>query len=361
MPRPPDPLVIGMDVGGSSTRAVVASVAGDRLGAGTAGGGNPTSHGVERAADRLRMALRAALTDLDPGLVRAGAIGLAGGGRLRADPAGRAAFDRAWSDAGLRCRYDVYGDALVGYASATAAPTGTVLIAGTGAIAAQVRDLTLDRVADGHGWLLGDAGSGFWLGREAVRHTLADLDTHRTPSRLSALVLTELLGSARVAARPRETADLLIQAVTRRPAVELAGLAPLVVRAGHDGDPAASTIIAGAAGQLATTVARIRPPDATTPIVLGGGLLAGAGPLAPDGVRGRDVRSTRRGRGRCDLPVDAGAGPLGAVVGALLARRWPAAPLLSAGDGAAGAAWLAARTLPEVDDPTEVHRRLLSS
>jgi glucosamine kinase len=344
LPRPSDPLVIGLDIGGSSTRAVVASVAGERWGAGAAGGGNPTSHGVERAADQLRAALRAALADVDPGLVRAGAIGLAGAGRLRADPAGRAAFDRAWSDAGLRCRYDVHGDALVGYASATAAPSGTVLIAGTGAIAAQVRELTLDRVADGHGWLLGDDGSGFWLGREAVRHTLADLDAHRTPSPLSALVLTELLGSARVAARPRETVDLLVQTVTRRPAIDLAALAPLVVRAERAGDPAAGTIIATAASRLAGSVARIRTDDATTPVVLGGGLLTGPGPVAPgDG-----------------LPVDSGTGPLTTAVSALLAQRWPTAALLTAGDGAAAAAWLAARTLPEVGDPTELHRRLLT-
>jgi N-acetylglucosamine kinase-like BadF-type ATPase len=265
---------------------------------------------------------------VDPHLVRAGTIGLAGAGRLLADPAGRAAFDHAWHGAGLRCRYDIRGDALVAYASGTAAPDGTVLIAGTGAIAAEVRDLALDRVADGHGWLLGDAGSGFWLGREAVRRALADLDARREPAPLSTLVLTELLGSARAADRPRQTVELLVQTVTRRPPVELANLAPLVIRAARDGDETAGAIIAEAARQLADSVARIRPPGASTPIVLGGGLLTGDTPL------------TR-------------------PVGAALAAHWPQAPRLGAGDGAAAAAWLAARTLPEVDDPARLHRRLV--
>ncbi|MEN3611064.1 N-acetylglucosamine kinase [Plantactinospora sp. ZYX-F-223] len=323
-----DGIVVGLDIGGTSTRAAVVTLAGERLGAGLGGGGNPTSHGADRAAEQLRVALTDALAEIDPGLVWAGAIGLAGAGRLLADPAGRFAFDRTWQEVGLRCRYEIFGDALIAYASGTAEPDGTILIAGTGAIAAEVRDMALDRVADGHGWLLGDAGSGFWLGREAVRRALADLDRHRPPGPLGTLVLTELLGSAQIAARPRDTVDTLVQTVTRRPAVELAALAPLVIRADRDGDPAAAAILAEAARLLVANVARIRPADARTPIVLGGGLLTGDTPLT-DAVR----------------PA--------------LAARWPQAPLRTAGDGALGAAWLAARNLPELTDPAELHRRLL--
>ncbi|MGW1062414.1 N-acetylglucosamine kinase [Micromonospora rubida] len=323
-----DTVVVGLDVGGTSTRAVALTLAGERLGDGRGGGGNPTSHGAERAAGELLTALRGALTGVDPTRVRAGTIGLAGAGRLLADPAGKAAFDRAWRDAGLRCPCSVHGDALVAYASGTASPDGTVLIAGTGAIAAQVRDLRLDRVADGHGWLLGDAGSGFWLGREAVRRLLAGLDRGRTAGTLAAQVLTELLGSDRVAARPRDTVDAVVQAVTRQPPVELARLAPLVVAAALAGDPVATGLLDEAAGQLAESAGRIRPPGAVDPVVLGGGLLTGGTPLA-------------------------------AAVRAELGRRWPDAPLRTAGDGAAAAAWLAARDLPEVTDPTALHPLLV--
>ncbi|MGC5021836.1 N-acetylglucosamine kinase [Micromonospora sp. DT47] len=323
-----DTVVVGLDVGGTSTRAVAVTLAGERLGTGRGGGGNPTSHGAERAAAELLTALRGALHGVDPTRVRAGIIGLAGAGRLLADPHGRAAFDRAWSQAGLRCPYAVHGDALVGYASGTAAPDGTVLIAGTGAIAAQVRDLRLDRTADGHGWLLGDTGSGFWLGREAVRRLLAALDAGADPGPLGRRVLTELLGSAEVAARPRDTADALVQAVTRRPPVELARLAPLVVAGAVDGEPVATGLIGEAAASLVESAARIRPAGATSPVVLGGGLLTGDTPLA-------------------------------AAVRAETARRWPDAAVRSAGDGAAGAAWLAARDLPEVTDPVALHALLV--
>lgn len=322
--------VIGLDVGGTSTRVAVVSLDGERRGTGRAGGGNPTSHGAEAAAAQLRAALTEALASVDPGQVRAATIGLAGASRLTADPASRAAFDRVWHEVGLRCPYRLVGDQLVAYASATAAPDGTVLVAGTGAIASQVRNLTLDRSADGHGWLLGDFGSGFWLGREAVRRTLADLEGDTDPALVSRLVLTELLGTPEPAegSSPRTTVDALIQAVTRRPPVELAALAPLVIRAYDAGDPAAATILAEAARLLTESVARIRPPGSQTPIVLAGGLLAGGTPLA-------------------------------AAVETSLQERWPEASRLTAGDGAAGAAWLAARELPEVTDPEGLHRRLL--
>lgn len=321
------PAVLGLDVGGTSTRVAVVTGDGDRIGSGRAGGGNPTTHGADAAATQLRAALAEALASIDAARVRAAVIGLAGAGRLAADPDSRAAFDRVWREVGLRCPYTLVGDQLVAYASATAAPDGTILVAGTGAIASHVHDLDLIRSADGHGWLLGDAGSGFWLGREAVRHALTDLDSHRELAPISQLVCAELLGAPRPQEPPRKIVDALVQAVTRRPPVWLARLAPLVIQAHDAGDEAARSIIARAAEHLVTSVARIRPPDACSPIVLGGGLLTGDTPL------------TR-------------------AVAERLSARWPHAPQLTAGDGALGAAWLAARALPEVADPAALHRRL---
>jgi glucosamine kinase len=323
-----DALVVGLDIGATATRAAVASVTGQRLGTGRGGGGNPTSRGAQVAAGQLRLALSTALATVDPSRVLAAAMGLAGGARLLADPASRTAFDAVWREAGLRCPYTVISDALVAYASGTPAPDGTVLIAGTGAIAAQVRALRLDRVADGHGWLLGDAGSGFWLGREAVRRTLADLDAGRAPTGVSDLVLNALLGSAPPGPPGRATVDALVQAVNRRPPIDLAALAPLVMRAIENGDPRAADIVGDAARLLVETAARIRPAGQATPIVLGGGLLTAPTPLA-------------------------------AAVNEACRTRWPDAPRVRAGDGAAAAAWLAARALPEVADPVALHRTLI--
>jgi glucosamine kinase len=327
-----DSLVLGLDIGATSTRVLLASVtgsgAGERLGSGRGGGGNPNAHGADRAAAAMLAALREALAGTDPALVRAGTLGLAGVHRLTTDPHARAAFDAAWREAGLRCPYRLVSDALVGYAAGTGSPAGTVLIGGTGAGAAAVRDHELDRVADLHGWLLGDLGSGYWLGREAVRTALSDLDNHVRPGPLSALVLTEVLGSAEVAPKPRATAADLVQTLNAGPPIALAAFAPLVLRAYAAGDPAAVEVVRRAAEHLTETVRTVRAPGARTPIVLAGGLLTGATALA-DEVRAR------------------------------LAARWPDAPIARSGDGAAAAAWLAARTLPGVDT-TALHTRLVA-
>ncbi|NED50606.1 ATPase, partial [Micromonospora aurantiaca] len=111
-------------------------------------------------------------------------------------------------------------------------------------------------------------GSGFWLGREAVRRLLTDLDRADAPGDLARQVLAELTGTTEVDDQPRVTAGAVVQAVTRRPPVELARLAPLVVSSARDGEPTAVVLITEAAALLAESVSRIRPSGATDPVVL---------------------------------------------------------------------------------------------
>jgi N-acetylglucosamine kinase-like BadF-type ATPase len=319
-----DVLVVGLDVGGTSTRALIIDLDGVRVGAGFAGRGNPTSIAPEKAAAELRTALDAALCDIDPARVSTGTVGVAGVGKLAADPSARGAFAEAWRSSGLDCPYTLVSDALVAYASGTGSPDGTVLIAGTGAIAAAVRGLALGRVADGHGWLLGDNGSGFWLGREAVRATLATVDAHDLDTPLSRAVLGQL-GVSDPRDQPRQVADDVVQAVNIRPPVALAELAPLVLSL-VDVDPTAAELVRAAADHLVATLAHVHADG--LPIVLAGGLLAAGSPLAAE-IRTR------------------------------VSGRWPASVQHDAGDGAAAAAWLAARALPGVN-AASVHAALFS-
>ena len=182
LPEPGDPvvlmpasaLVLGGDLGGTSTRIVIADHEGNVIGRGAAAGGNPTSHPASAAAN-FGQAIHQALDGIDPLLVSTAVIGAAGGSAL-SNPGVRAQFDAAWNGAGLVCEPDFIGDLEVAFASGTPESDGTVLIAGTGSAAGLVRDHRLVRTADGHGWLLGDDGSGFWLGREAMRSLLRALD-----------------------------------------------------------------------------------------------------------------------------------------------------------------------------------------
>ena len=299
----------------------------------TAAAGNPISHPAGAAA-ALGDALRAALAGVDPARVEASVIGVAGGSALRT-PAVAARFGRGLG--GRRPDAATPGtraDLEVAFAAGTPEPDGSVLVAGTGATAGAVTGRRLTRTADGHGWLLGDDGSGFWLGREAVRAALRTLDAGEPPGRLVGAVLRELGATGTVdevpPARARRATerqrDRVIEAVHSRPGVQLSALAPLVSAAYRDGDPEARSIVERAAAALLATLGRIRDPGETTPIVL-------AGSLTSD------------------------TSPVGTTLRALLPAQF-AGPVRPARSGVGGAAWLALAALDPILASRDAHARL---
>ena len=327
-------LVLGLDVGGTSTRVLAVTPHGVRRGAGRASGGNPTGLGPERAAAALAEAVAQALTGLDPADVRHVVLGLAGGGALPsgADLPGGEAFTRVWERTGIRCPVEYEPDALIAFAAGTAAAEGSLLLSGTGAVAIAVKDRVMTARADGNGWLLGDRGSGFWLGRQTVLAAMAELDGAGPATLLTALVIESLRlpgsGPGACAPDPPLTARDVVAAVMTEPPTALARLTPLLTTACEAGDPVADAIADRAADHLATTLAAVRGPDATSPIVLAGSVLTNATPVA---------ERVRR----------------------MLHERWPAAPVEPALDGAAAAAWLALARIGPLPAP-EVRERLFS-
>ncbi|MBS2551655.1 N-acetylglucosamine kinase [Catenulispora sp. NL8] len=360
-------LVLGLDVGGTSTRVLAITPEGLRRGAGRASGGNPTGLGPERAVAALAEAVTQALTGLDPANVRYVVLGMAGGSALPSgeDLPGRELFVRFWERAGIGCPIAYEPDALIAFAAGTDAPEGSLLLSGTGAVAIAVKDRAMAARADGHGWLLGDRGSGFWLGRQAVLAAMAALDGDGPATALTGLVIESLrlpgagpgtdsasgatpgapdptVPEAPEPADPPSNSDTqpafgpagpltardLVAAVMAEPPTALARLAPLLSTACAAGDQVAATIVEHAAEHLAATLATVRGPDATTPIVLAGSILTHPTPVA------ERVRRTLR-------------------------ERWPAAPVAVAEDGAAAAAWLALARIGPVPAP-EVRERLFS-
>lgn len=309
-------LVLGFDIGGTSTRALLATLDGKHVGAAQGPGGNPTSHGLEASLAAIGDAAREAIGEADPARIRAIHLGMAGGQPYE-DPANRAQLSAVWTGLGLDAPVAVDTDLTVAFAAATPAPSGTVAIGGTGAIAAAVDDRRLTRRADGYGWLLGDEGSGFWLGKQAARTALKVLDGSLPSGPLAEAVI------AAAWTRPgRPDIRELIDVIAHRPPLELAGYARLVTTAADEDDAQAIALLDEAAKLLSSTIASVRETRADTPIVLGGSLLTG-GTRVGAGVRER------------------------------LAELFPTAPVHTARDGAAGAAWLAA--MPYVDDPAGVH------
>lgn len=56
--------------------------------------------------------------------------------------------------------------------------SGVVLIAGTGSVAAKIKNGNVEKIKGGFGWLLGDEGSGFWIGRKILQKTLILLENN---------------------------------------------------------------------------------------------------------------------------------------------------------------------------------------
>ncbi|TDD65681.1 ATPase [Jiangella aurantiaca] len=320
------PLAIGLDIGGTSTRAVVIDGAGCRLGTGRSEGANVTSHALSKALDAVSAALDAALETVDPADVRAAVIASAGDNHF-VQPEIASMLAARWEAAGLTCGYRVVADAVGAFVAGTPEPDGTLVLSGTGAITARFADRSPAQIVDGHGWLLGDLGSGFWIGREAVRVTLASLDLGAVPGPLGQAVVQTLAGLAEFTPS-RAVANDIVLAVHARPPVALSALAPLVT-ANAGIDPAADRILADAADHLLAAVGVVRAAGEATPIVLAGSLLTGDTPLA-------------------------------ALVRDGLSERWPDAVIGVALDGAAGAAWLAARSL-DPDGAARLHEALFGA
>jgi N-acetylglucosamine kinase-like BadF-type ATPase len=248
-------LVLGIDVGGTASRALVTTLDGTRVGFGRAGAANPVSVPVSEAACALRAASDEALSGVDRSRIVSVVIGMAGASRL-ADPSIAAAFDL-----GLPVKPHFVGDVVVAFAAGTTSLDGTILISGTGAVAARIINGAQTEVADGLGWLLGDLGSGFWLGREAAA-LAARAGSPGGARRALAELVAQAVGHT--------DADAFVVAVQSGPPHELSRLAPLVAQAARDGDPDALALAGAAAAHLAHTASQVHRGG---PIVLSGSVL----------------------------------------------------------------------------------------
>lgn len=300
--------LLALDAGGTSTRAVALDHDGEVLGLGRSTAGNPTAAGIVPAAEAVAAAARAALpvgatSDL-------AVLAMAG----EQSDAFRAEVEQRLAAYGVT-RVVLDHDLLALFCSGTASLEGYALIAGTGTVAARVRDGSLERVVGGRGWLLGDAGGGFWIGREVVRAVVSALDGQAEPTALTQDVLAALgivADPAYEAGRLSAIRQLVSAVYARRP-VALAELAPLGFAAAASGDPVARRIVVAASEALADLLDAVRVPDLEGPVVVGGSVVARGVLQAPPAL---SVDLTPPARG-----VAVTAVPDGLVGAAVLALR----------------------------------------
>jgi N-acetylglucosamine kinase-like BadF-type ATPase len=264
-------VVLGLDGGGTKTRCLVADQQGRVLGEGLSGPSNYQVVGLEAAAANLFAAAGQALEQAGIAMPDVGAVvaGLAGVGRPEDQAAMREAL-AGFAPALL----EVVPDARIALAGALGGKPGAVVISGTGSIAYGLDAAGRTVRAGGWGWILGDEGSGYAIGRSAVSAALAAQDGTG-----GSTVLSERIQ----AAWGLERLDQVVRRVyADLPAAkaEMAALVPLVIAAAEQADAVAQGILRQAGSDLGTVAAavlrRLDLPAGCEPLVaVTGGVLTG--------------------------------------------------------------------------------------
>ena len=255
--------VLGIDGGGSGTRAVLATPEGRVLGVGKAGPANPRS--VSRRDTRAALDAAAAGAWRAAGRTRAAAdaafLGIAGvrHAEERDESLGMA------RELHLGAEIGVHHDLRIALTGATGGAPGTVLVAGTGSACYGRSPTGQEARAGGHGPAFGDAGSGYAVALAAIRQALRETDGLSPQSALGRAVFRHFAPDGD---------DCRLNARTRS---EIAAFCPEVLRLANSGEPGAESIVTGAAEALAELCATVaRRLDMAAPRVVRAGGFAGA-------------------------------------------------------------------------------------
>ncbi len=262
-------VVLGLDGGGTQTRAALADSTGQTVGIGLAGACNLAAVSPPEALDAALAAADAALgqasqTRADVLSVCAGVAGVSYTDR-------RAEFLRSLQDTFSNAQVTVEPDYAIALTGATGGAPGVIMIAGTGSAAYGENVAGKTHRTGAYGYLIDDSGSGYGVGRAALAAVLQAADgtgpattlTHRLSEVLGLAALTEIFPAVYSGSLSR---------------VAIAGLSRIVAEAAaEDQDPVARALLLRAGGTLAQLVhgitQRLFDDNATPfPVVQIGGL-----------------------------------------------------------------------------------------
>ncbi len=273
--------VLGIDAGGTKTVWLLADEHGHIVSEGRIGGANLHGSGEIEVEKVLRHVVETAIGD---GATAPAAICLGIAGVDREDEARtlRGMMRRIGEQFGNRWRVVVVNDALIALAAGTGDAPGIVIIAGTGSIVYGRNDRYEAARAGGWGHIIGDEGSGYWIGREALASVVRAVDGRGPSTRLTEDVLAyfDIADASRL---PRIVYDHEL------PRMSVAALGPIVQRARELGDAVATRILERAADELvlgARSVAtRLQMRGEAFPFILAGGVFPVVPWLADEAAR----------------------------------------------------------------------------
>ncbi len=244
------PLILAVDGGQTGTRALLALAGGQVVGQGDAG---PIRHLFGDGGDEAQAAIEAAIqasyaaAALEPGSVAAAVCGITS---IRPGRPETAKVEAAVRSVVTPERVEVLPDYVTNLLGAAGGAPGVVVVAGGGSIAYGRMTDGRDATAGGDGYLLGDDGSGYDIGRSALRAVLRAADGRGDP--------TALMDSIREVFGVSDAQD--IKDVVYAPGFareRIAALAPLVAGAAESGDAVAIGLLESAGESLALMAAAV--------------------------------------------------------------------------------------------------------
>lgn len=234
-------LVLGIDGGGTKTRAVIANGKREILGEGVSGPSNPLRVGINDATNHICEAVDIACDEA--GIRRkeilAAEIGLAG---VRRQDIRERMHDAVSETLGIG-PVEIATDADIALYGATSGAPGLVVIAGTGSICCGVNARGKRACTGGWGPIAGDEGSGFWIARRGLQR-VAHASDGRGP-------VTSLSDAACNYFRANTIEDIAMAVYAPTMTHErLSGFARYVVEVARQGDKVARAITTEAGRDL---------------------------------------------------------------------------------------------------------------
>ncbi len=247
--------VLGIDGGGTSCRAALATLSGGIIGRGKSGPANIRTD-LTGARENIVDAARQAFLDAgkDPALIPEihAVLGLAG--------SNVGTYAQQLESILPFAKSRVETDALIALEGAVGAGDGAMAILGTGT-AYMARRGGIARAIGGWGFQVGDQASGGRIGRDLLEETLLAHDGVRPASPLTREILAVFRGS------PEDLVEFTINA---KPG-DYGGFAPKVFDHAARGDPVAEAILARAVAAIEASLAAL-DLDGKAPLCLLGGL-----------------------------------------------------------------------------------------
>lgn len=237
--------VLGIDVGGTKTVCLLANEDGTVLAEARDAGANLQGVGELALEKVLHRVMEAALGGqrVTPSAI---CLGIAGVDRAEDQAVVQGIMDRI----GYRATILIVNDALVALQAGIGDVPGIVIVSGTGSIAYGRNARGEAARAGGWGYVLGDEGSGYWIGRHALRAVVRSADGRGRETSLTPRLLGhfDLTGAS----------ELIHKVYHQELAPSAIGaLAHYVQEARDDGDLVAASILDLAAEELLTAAAAV--------------------------------------------------------------------------------------------------------